>query len=123
MSEYISKSKAYRKERYLLQAGEAPLPFPQRLDWRLHRAYGRLRSTADTSADNLVTGGSVPASGVDSAAAPSTLGDGGATGSHLSEVVRSPSLSSSSEDEFTIAGGGGEGERPCCSHSQYYSLY
>jgi hypothetical protein len=56
----------------------------------------------------------VPASRVDSAAAPSTLGDGGAPASYLSEVALSPSLSSSSEDEFASVGGG---ERPCCSRS------
>jgi hypothetical protein len=43
MSGYISKSEACGKGRYLLQAGEAPLPFPRRFGGRLHRAYGRLR--------------------------------------------------------------------------------
>jgi hypothetical protein len=47
-------------------------------------------------------------------------GDGGG-GFHLSGVARPPSLcSSSSDDEFASAGGG---ESPCCSHSQYSSLY
>jgi hypothetical protein len=36
-----------------------------------------------------------------------------------SNVVRSPSLSSSSNDEFTSVG---RGESPCCSRSQYSSL-
>jgi hypothetical protein len=74
---------------------------------------------ADTSTDDPVTGGSAPTSTVDSMAATSARGDGGA-GSHLSEVVCSPSLSFSSEDKFANAGGG---ERPCCSHSRYSSLY
>jgi hypothetical protein len=43
----------------------------------------------------------------------------GGAGSHLWEVVRSPSLSSSSDDEFANAG---EGESPCCSRSRYSSL-
>jgi hypothetical protein len=57
-----------------------------------------------TSSDSPVTGGSAPASGSNSTAASSASGDRG-TGSHLSEVVRSPSLSSSSSDvKFTDAG-------------------
>jgi hypothetical protein len=50
---------------------------------------------ADSSIDDPVTGGSAPTSRVDSMAATSARGDGGA-GSHLSEVVCSPSLSFSS---------------------------
>jgi hypothetical protein len=74
---------------------------------------------AGTSTDYPAMGGSVPASGVDCTAAPLARGDGGA-GSHLSEVVCSPSLSSSSYDEFANAE---RGERPCCSRSRYSSLY
>jgi hypothetical protein len=74
---------------------------------------------AGTSSDSPAAGDSAPASGIDSTAAPAALGDGGA-GSHLSEVVRSPSLSSSSfDDEFASAGGG---ESPWCSRSRYSSL-
>jgi hypothetical protein len=74
---------------------------------------------AGATTDNLEAGGSVPASGVDSTAVLSARGDGGAS-SHLLEVVRSPSLSSSSYDEFANAGGG---ESPCCSRSRYSLLY
>jgi hypothetical protein len=56
----------------------------------------------------------VSASRVDPVMTPSIPRDGGTVGSHLSEVVHSPSLSSSSEDEITSAG---EGERPNCSRS------
>lgn len=58
------------------------------------------------------TGGTVPASRANFAMTPSTPGDGGGMGSHLPEVVCSPSLYSSSEDEFTSSSGG---ERPYCS--------
>jgi hypothetical protein len=62
----------------------------------------------------------MPTSRTNSTAAPSARGDEGA-GSHLSEVARPPSLSSSSsDDEFANTGGG---ESPCCSRSRYYSLY
>jgi hypothetical protein len=72
-----------------------------------------------TSFDGPVAGGSAPASGTNSTAAASASGDRGA-GSHLSEVVCSPSLSSSSfDDEFVDASGG---ESPCCSRSRYSSL-
>jgi hypothetical protein len=54
-------------------------------------------------------------------AASSTHDDRGG-GFHLSEVARPPSLSSSSsfDDEFV---GASRGESPCCSRSQYSSLY
>jgi hypothetical protein len=75
---------------------------------------------AVASSDSLTAGGSAPAPGANSTAAPSARGDGG-TGSHLSEMVHSPSLSSSSsDDEFANIGGG---ESPCCSRSWYSSLY
>jgi hypothetical protein len=74
---------------------------------------------AGTSIYNPRAGGSAAAPGVDSTVVPSARGDGDA-GSHLSEVVCSPSLSSSSpDDEFTNAGGG---ESPCCSLRRYSSL-
>jgi hypothetical protein len=76
---------------------------------------------AGASPDNPTTGGSTPAPGTNSTTAPSARGDGGMC-SHLSEVVRSPSLSSSSssDDEFANTGGG---ESPYCSRSRYTSLY
>jgi hypothetical protein len=73
---------------------------------------------ASTSSNGPAAGGSTPASGTNSTGTPLVHGDGGA-GSHLSEVVCSPSLSSSSDNKFTSAGGG---ENPCCSRSHYSSL-
>jgi hypothetical protein len=73
------------------------------------------------ASDDPATGGSVSASGVDFAAAPSACGDGGA-GCHLGlwGWVRSSSLSSSSKDEFANTG---RGERPCFLRCQYSLLY
>jgi hypothetical protein len=79
-------------------------------------------SVAPTGAStiNPAVGASTLTPGINSTAAPSARGDGDA-GSHISEVVRSPSFSSSSsDDEFAGAGGG---ESPCCSCSRYSSLY
>jgi hypothetical protein len=74
---------------------------------------------AGTSTDNPTAVGSVSASGADSTAVPSAYGDEGA-GSHLSAVVHSSSLSSSSsDDEFTNTG---RGESRCFSCSRYSSL-
>jgi hypothetical protein len=119
MSCYFAKPRACRKKCYLPQAGEAPLPFPRRLGGASTAPTGTSVVLAGTSTDDPATGGSVHASRFDSTTAPSARGDGGA-GSHLSKVVRSPSLSSSSEDEFANAD---EGERPCCSRCWYSSLY
>jgi hypothetical protein len=75
---------------------------------------------AGASTDGLAVGTSTPTTGTNSTAASSARGDGGA-GSHLSEVVRPPSLSSSSsDDEFASASGG---ESPYCSCNRYSSLY
>jgi hypothetical protein len=115
-----SKSRTCGKECYSPQTGEAPLPLPRGLGGTSTAPVGASAVPADTSADNPVAGGTAPSSGIDSTAVPSARGDGG-VGSHLSEVVRSPSLpSSSSDDEFANAGGG---ESPCCSRSRYSSLY
>jgi hypothetical protein len=73
--------------------------------WHLHRrpGDGRLRARLEGQLHGR----------------PSARGDRGA-GSHLLEVVCSPLLSSSSEDEFANTGGG---ERPYCSRCRYSSLY
>jgi hypothetical protein len=72
---------------------------------------GASMAPAGTSSDGPAAGGSTPASGTNSTAAPSARGDGG-TGSHLSEMARPPSLSSSSSDNDLDNTGGGES--PCC---------
>jgi hypothetical protein len=100
MSGYVTKLKARREECYSLQAGEAPLAFSRRL------GGGGSAAPTGASVDDPATGGSAPALRVDSVMTPSTPGEGGAAGSHLSEAVLCPSLSSSSEDEFTSTGGG-----------------
>jgi hypothetical protein len=97
MSSRVSKLRACRKKCYLPQAGGASTV-----------PTCASAVPAGTSTDDPVMGGSMPASRVDSMATPETRGDPGA-GSHLSEVVRSPLLSSSLEDEFANTGGG---ERP-----------
>jgi hypothetical protein len=120
MNGCFSKSRACGKECCLPQTGDAPLPLPRGLGGTSTAPAGASTVPAGTSTDNPAVGGSAPASRINSTAAPSARGDGGA-GSHLSEVVRSPSLSfSSSDDEFANTAGG---ERPCCSRSRYSLLY
>jgi hypothetical protein len=113
MSAIPSKSKAREGKRYSPQVGEAPLPLPRGLP---------PPAPAGTSTDNPTAGASAPAVGTNSTAASAARGDGGG-GFHLSGAARPPSLpSSSSDDEFTGAsGGGGEGLR--CSRSRYSSSY
>jgi hypothetical protein len=119
VSDRPSKSKARGEKHYLPQIGETPLRLPRGLGGTSAAPAGTFVAPAGTSSENLATGGSAPASGSNSTAAPSAHGDGD-TGSHLSEVVRSPSLSSSSSnDEFSSTGGG---ESPCYLRSRYSSL-
>jgi hypothetical protein len=74
----------------------------------LEGSEGASPEPTDVLGGDPPTGVTVPASGIGFAATPSTPGDGGGTGSHLSEVLSSTSLSSS-EDGFTSSGGeGGE---------------
>jgi hypothetical protein len=119
VSDCVSKSRVCEKKCYLPKTREALLPILRGLGGTSTAPTSASAVPAGTSTEDPATGGSVPTSGVDSTTAPSARGDGGA-GSHLSEVVCSPSLSSSSDDEFANAGGG---ERPCCSRSRYSLLY
>jgi hypothetical protein len=120
MSSYISKSQACRKNATYFKLEKPRFLFLKGSGGSSTAPAGASAVPAGTSTDDPVTGGSVSASRVDSVATPATRRDGGATGSHLSEVAHSPSLSSSYEDEFTNTG---EGERPYCSRSRYSSLY
>jgi hypothetical protein len=108
MSGCASKLRACKKKHYLPQAGEPPIPLPRWLGGTSTVPTGTSAVPAGTSTNDPATGSFAPTSRVDSTATPSARGDGGA-GSQQSEVVLSPSLSSSSEDEFanTNAGGGG----------------
>jgi hypothetical protein len=107
MNNHATKSKRREKDATHLRLEKPRLRF-------LEGSAGAFAAPADASADDPATGGSAPTSRVGSVTTCSTPGDGGAVGSHLSEVVRSPSLSSSSKDEFTSTDGG---ERPSYSRS------
>jgi hypothetical protein len=70
MSGCVSKTRACMKKYYLPQAGEAPFPFPRRLGGASTAPTGASAVPAGTSTDDPVTGGSMPASRVDSTASP-----------------------------------------------------